>query len=70
MEEDILRRWTECIGDLLDDASDILDFDRDEELSGNKILESEVEAALNEMKSEKDQEMTKSLQNCNCMHRY
>ena len=52
-EEDILSRWTEHIGDLFDDASDILDFDGDEELSGNEILESEVKAALNDMKSGK-----------------
>ena len=52
-EQDILSRWTEYIGDLFDDTSDMLDFDRDEELSGNEILESEVEAALKEMKSGK-----------------
>ena len=31
-EEDILSRWTEYIGDLFDEASDILDLDEDEEL--------------------------------------
>ena len=52
-EEDILSRWAEYIGDLFDDASDMLNFDGDKELSANEILESEVEAALNEMKSGK-----------------
>ena len=52
-EQDILSRWTEYIGDLFDDTSDMLDFDRDEELSGIEILESKVEAALKELKSGK-----------------
>ena len=30
-EQDILSRWTEYIGDVFDDTSDMLDFDRDEE---------------------------------------
>ena len=53
--QDILSRWTEYIGDLFDDASDMLGFDGDKELSGNEILESEVEALLKEMKSGKAQ---------------
>ena len=52
-DQDILSRWTEYIGDLFGDIRDMLDLDRDEELSGNEILESEVEAALKEMKSGK-----------------
>ena len=52
-EQDILDRWTEYIGDLFDDSGDMLDFEEDKELSGNEILESEVETALKEMKSGK-----------------
>lgn len=49
-QQDILDRWTEYIGDLFDDTGDRLDFDETSELTGNDILESEVEAALKEMK--------------------
>ena len=52
-KQDILDRWTEYIGNLFDDSGDMLDFDEDKELSGNEILESEVEIALKEMKSGK-----------------
>jgi len=49
-EQDILDRWTEYIGDLFNDTGNLLDFNENKELSGNEILESEVEAALKEMK--------------------
>ena len=49
-QQDILDRWTKYIGDLFDDQGDMLDFDETSKLTGNDILESEVEAALKEMK--------------------
>ena len=42
-EQDVLDRWTKYIGDLFEDSGDMLDFDENKELSGNEILESEVE---------------------------
>ena len=52
-QQDILDRWTEYIGDLFEDTGDMLNFDTNDEVSGNEILHSEVEAALKEMKSGK-----------------
>ena len=49
-QQDILDRWTEYIGDLFDDTGDMLAFDETSELTDNDILESEVVAALKEMK--------------------
>ena len=52
-QQDILDRWTEYIGDLFEDTGEMLNFDTNDELSGNEILQSEVEIALKEMKSGK-----------------
>ena len=49
-QQDILDRWTEYIGEIFYDTGDRLDFDETSELTGNDILEAEVEAALKEMK--------------------
>lgn len=48
-QQDVLDRWTEYIGELFNDNAN-LNVTTDEELSGNSILETEIEAALKEMK--------------------
>lgn len=52
-EQDILNRWAEYTGDLFDGIGEMLDFDEEKELSGNAILDSEVEVALKEIWSRK-----------------
>ena len=51
-QQAVLIRWTEYIGELFND-NESLNVTTDIEMSGDSILEAEVEAALKDMKFEK-----------------